>query len=781
MGIHLKRYRHNKLLMTIAVLFCTLNIVTVLIGSLGCIYILNHFHALTARYNSLTFQQTKSQIDTTTTNAQEAADDIVQNTYTTMLMDMDAIVSPESLYLGSQLISAIRFCKNSDSNIQGIFVYLPESDKVISDTGMYDAQFFYNNIFPNRDQSFDQWKEEMTHRRQNGFESQKLDFGTYTNSVIAYYEPFNIYSAQYSSCAVVILDAEMLKRQLENMNLFSSTNVVMTYGDSNAPMLEIGNSDINRIARNSQLRLGNNTVQSHRYGTLVVQLEKSLKGDWTYWVTIPEHQYYDKVYAVVKWMAVCTFLQMLIGFLLALVFSGKSYQPIHKLKNALVDMTSGPQSLSIEDDLKIIEKVTSQTLSENSQYREELDKAEPILYQKFLDGLLRGSAFTMEYVGRHNFQIRNSFQYDGYVVGKVFIEDCSLFITNQSISEMQLAKIAISNILSEILNQSFLTHCVDYDLNAIMLIFNVPWTSDAARLKDVCGRLFQSIKMAQDVLVEACGIYTSVGVSSMVRDIASLNQCAAQAQEALNCKLISGLYSVNFYGDRTPSECLYFYTIQDEEYIVNHIKAGDYAVARDLLDRIFQKNQVFFQHNSVEMGRCLMYDMISTVLKIKTDLGIDDRELNDMVEKTLKCQTINGMRDNIYKIYEVISGRVNLNKKSHNVQLKNGIIEYIGGHYADNSISLVSVAEEFHLNPSYLSVFFKEQVGDTFINYVLRLRMEKACRLLRNTKENLQTIAEKIGYANSGVFIRVFKKQYGYTPGQYRDNASLWNAANPND
>lgn len=100
--------------------------------------------------------------------------------------------------------------------------------------------------------------------------------------------------------------------------------------------------------------------------------------------------------------------------------------------------------------------------------------------------------------------------------------------------------------------------------------------------------------------------------------------------------------------------------------------------------------------------------------------------------------------------------------------MKDQILEYIHQHCYDNSMSLVSVADYIGINPTYLSTFIKEQMGETFLNYVLGLRMERAKELLSTTNLSLQEIAVQIGYANSGVFLRVFKKKYGLTPGAYR-------------
>ena len=84
--------------------------------------------------------------------------------------------------------------------------------------------------------------------------------------------------------------------------------------------------------------------------------------------------------------------------------------------------------------------------------------------------------------------------------------------------------------------------------------------------------------------------------------------------------------------------------------------------------------------------------------------------------------------------------------------MKDQIVEYIQQHCCDNSLSLVSVADSIGMNPTYLSAFIKEQLGETFLNYVLNLRMELATELLRTTDLSQQDIAVRIGYANSGAF-----------------------------
>ena len=87
-------------------------------------------------------------------------------------------------------------------------------------------------------------------------------------------------------------------------------------------------------------------------------------------------------------------------------------------------------------------------------------------------------------------------------------------------------------------------------------------------------------------------------------------------------------------------------------------------------------------------------------------------------------------------------------------------------------LTLSSVAERFYISPSYLSTFFKENTGDTFLNYLTHYRIDKAKELLRTTNISVTDIAAQVGYASSNNFARIFKKIEQITPSQYRDNFS---------
>lgn len=97
--------------------------------------------------------------------------------------------------------------------------------------------------------------------------------------------------------------------------------------------------------------------------------------------------------------------------------------------------------------------------------------------------------------------------------------------------------------------------------------------------------------------------------------------------------------------------------------------------------------------------------------------------------------------------------------------------EYIREHYGDNALSLNTVAAEVGFSPNHFSTVFSQQMGQTFVEYLTRLRVEESKRLLRETDTRLADIAYAIGYSEPHYFSYIFKKYAGMSPSTYRKQA----------
>ena len=92
---------------------------------------------------------------------------------------------------------------------------------------------------------------------------------------------------------------------------------------------------------------------------------------------------------------------------------------------------------------------------------------------------------------------------------------------------------------------------------------------------------------------------------------------------------------------------------------------------------------------------------------------------------------------------------------------------YIQSHL-NEKISLKDVADLLHLNASYFSRLFKKETGESFIEFVTRMKMEKAKELLDNSTRSVEQIAIEVGFDSKSYFFKTFKKQFGMSPKAYK-------------
>lgn len=116
----------------------------------------------------------------------------------------------------------------------------------------------------------------------------------------------------------------------------------------------------------------------------------------------------------------------------------------------------------------------------------------------------------------------------------------------------------------------------------------------------------------------------------------------------------------------------------------------------------------------------------------------------------------------------IINHLLTKDKKTDNIVIDK-LIQFINDNFQKN-ISLQDAAETVFFNPAYCSRFFKEQTGEKFSDYLLKVRMQHAARLLKENKK-VTDISRECGYNSSGYFTRVFKDYYNCTPSEYIHNS----------
>ena len=96
-------------------------------------------------------------------------------------------------------------------------------------------------------------------------------------------------------------------------------------------------------------------------------------------------------------------------------------------------------------------------------------------------------------------------------------------------------------------------------------------------------------------------------------------------------------------------------------------------------------------------------------------------------------------------------------------------LRYVKSNFT-HKIKLSDIASELHVNPSYFSALFSQEMGRSFTDYLMELRVNKAKDLLKNTNMDIVDVAASSGFDNQSYFTKIFRKTTGITPRHYRQN-----------
>ncbi|HEY4391489.1 MAG TPA: AraC family transcriptional regulator [Paenibacillus sp.] len=146
------------------------------------------------------------------------------------------------------------------------------------------------------------------------------------------------------------------------------------------------------------------------------------------------------------------------------------------------------------------------------------------------------------------------------------------------------------------------------------------------------------------------------------------------------------------------------------------------------------------------------------------DLNIAETEVSGRIEDKL-FSSIRSDGESSYVDLAIRQIREEREQSTHNMLEK--AVAYIHSKFQED-LSLEDAAEHVHLNPYYFSKLFKQQTGETFIDYVTRLRIDKAKEMIKDSGLSLKEVCYSVGYKDPNYFSRVFKKVTGVTPSEYR-------------
>ncbi|MBC8081000.1 MAG: response regulator [Gorillibacterium sp.] len=137
------------------------------------------------------------------------------------------------------------------------------------------------------------------------------------------------------------------------------------------------------------------------------------------------------------------------------------------------------------------------------------------------------------------------------------------------------------------------------------------------------------------------------------------------------------------------------------------------------------------------------------------------------VNVMFQMETLDDIKTWLRRMMFQISELLHLKRNSKNVKLIDGVEQYVKEHI-EADVSVISLAKVFAFSPNYLRHLFKKETNENLSDYILRMKIERACELLRDHTLKIYEIADRLHYSTITLFNRQFRDALGMSPSDYR-------------
>lgn len=195
-----------------------------------------------------------------------------------------------------------------------------------------------------------------------------------------------------------------------------------------------------------------------------------------------------------------------------------------------------------------------------------------------------------------------------------------------------------------------------------------------------------------------------------------------------------------------------------QEETENFVKDYFYAIGQEPMESLVFRNYVIL-------------NVRFSVLSFLKSLGCDTEEMEPENTEEILAESGKNIESAITYAKKMISQAITIrdqNSGNKNRSILKTAVDFIDEHYMDEDISLNTAANVANVSSNHFSALFSQNMGQTFIEYLTTLRMNKAKELLRCTGMRSSEIAGEVGYKDAHYFSYLFKKTQGMTPSDYR-------------
>lgn len=464
------------------------------------------------------------------------------------------------------------------------------------------------------------------------------------------------------------------------------------------------------------------------------------------------------------------FILFLLSIAYLIYITKENYKPIKKIVSK-IDRYSSQELNSKEkapsDELNFIETVIDQFIGQYKDFEKQSEKNLYIRKRDFFNRLVFGdNPLNIDECTAEMRQL--NFPNDLSIRSVVILEidrAGEIFETYTQLDQ-GLFRFILVNVVSEIMTNhsvwSWTEWTSKYQLSAI-----IQYQDSSLNIVEICKTI--------NAWVESNLKFTmTIGVGESVDQITNISDSYRKALQSLKYKHVLGNNTVIPYTDiqnyslKNSSEYLKMINELVDLFRIN------VPGWKKVYDEIFQKIKRDYLSKD-EISILLNYFIYNLDLKI-SELPkeyyqvLTDDILPEMRSAIAHCETTEEYHDEIIDLLNSYINQVNpLRESKSNHQLMKRVKEFIEEQYANPNLSLDLLEEEFAVNAKYISLLFKQEFGENFLDFLNKIRVEQAKILLNSPNEPINDIVQRIGFNSPVTFRRTFKKLTGMTPSEYRN------------
>lgn len=206
-----------------------------------------------------------------------------------------------------------------------------------------------------------------------------------------------------------------------------------------------------------------------------------------------------------------------------------------------------------------------------------------------------------------------------------------------------------------------------------------------------------------------------------------------------------------------------WYPVKEQVKFMQSLKMGNEALAGESLSLLF--DCIRSSGYRIAVIRCMCYDLINTTLKVVDEVKPCPA---GHIEELVNFTSLDDLQKRLRLLIADVCAHVKNQSELRTASFLDQVTDYIQQEIGSPGLSLESVADRFGVSVSYLGKAMKEQIGETFTDYVTMLRLEAVKKRLVSTDLPVKEIVNGVGYISVSTFIEKFKKLEGITPGEYR-------------